>query len=81
VLLDPFGLLKKEGLESQTLNPLAPEELRHREAAHQRQVPAEQNAIEATERSTDLGGVLGDEGFHGGHPTPARGAAKVSGLS
>jgi hypothetical protein len=72
VLLDPLGLLEEEGLECKALNPLAPEKLGHCPAAHQRQVAAKQNPIEATERSPDLGGVLGDEGFHGGHQSPGR---------
>jgi hypothetical protein len=38
-----------------------PHEVRHRPSAHQRQVPAQKNAVEARQRPSDLGGVLGGE--------------------
>ena len=71
VLLDPFRLLEQEGFELPAVDLLAPQEVGHREAAHQRQVSAKKHPIEARQHAPDLGCVLGGERFHGRHESPA----------
>ncbi len=78
VRLEPLRLREQKWLEGAATDAFDLEELRHREAAHERNVAAEQNAIEARQRPPDLIGVLGDEGIHGAHRSPATPATEAS---
>jgi hypothetical protein len=62
--LDALGVGQQERLDAATLDVVRLEQLRHRSARHDRQVAAEQHAVEAGQDAVDAVFDLVDESLH-----------------
>ncbi|HSQ72012.1 MAG TPA: hypothetical protein VLM87_06280, partial [Rubrivivax sp.] len=63
--LDALGVGQQERLDAAAVDVVSLEQLRHRPTRHDRQVAAEQHAVEAGQHAVDAVLMLADEVVHG----------------